>query len=109
MNGKEIDMDKYTVEGFIREIVISGNGVTFTLEPTENFAFRRDNEVRMLLAVDGHDKAIFLPLSQQFVIPNFACCALLFHEIKRNHDRIRLQIDIDGKMGNISVLSISVL
>lgn len=96
-------MSKYIVtEGFIKEINVSGEEVTFTLEPIAPYLFEKktdDGKIeRLLLFVDSNsDTAKTKSLRQKFALPPPKCrCNLNTLLIaKANRMKVRIELDPD--------------
>ena len=109
-------MSKYVVtEGFIKEINVSGEEVTFTLEPVAPYLFEKktdDGKIeRMLLFVDSNSDAAKIKSSgQKFALPPSKCrCNLNTLLIaKANRMKVRIELDPDDS-DLITILMMKVL
>ena len=89
---------KYYTEGTIKEIVLDGSGIKFTLAPADKFCIER-GEMKGILFIEEGEKSVWNVRAETmesfFTGGKIGVEALL--QIKRDHLPIRVYVE-DGKM-----------
>ena len=102
-------MSKYQCEGFIKEVKIEKEGVSFTLEPAAPYLFEKKEEdgktKKLLLFVDDSktpNEAKIYDDNQRFSVPSKKCDLSAMLIAKANHMKVRvisgLELDKKSKL-----------
>ena len=104
-------MSKYVTEGFIKEVNVSREKVTFTLEPVAPYLFEKktdDGKIeRMMLFVDSNsDAAKTKSLGQKFALPptKSKCRCNLNTLLIAKASRMKVRIELDRDDGDLMTI-----